>query len=105
MTFLKVLRATNVGVRGPLPFGVKFFDLPKFLRHYNTQASTGKFCRAMILQFFPKFLELSRIWGEKFIPRLVVRPCYQRKFSKMLIVIGKSVNPLHISFMLEESNF
>ena len=75
MTFLKVLRATNVGVRGPLP------------------------------DFFGNFGNFLEYGVKKFIPRFVVRPCYQSKFSKMFIVIGKSVNPLHISFMLEESNF
>ena len=68
MTFLKVLRATNVGVRGPLPFGVKFFDLPKFLRHYNTQSSTGKFCRAMILQLFSEIFGTFSNLGGKIYP-------------------------------------
>jgi len=35
MTFLKVLKATNVGVRGPLSFGGKTFALPEFLRHFT----------------------------------------------------------------------
>jgi len=36
MTFLKVLKAADVGLPGPLAFGGKFFDLPEFLCHSHT---------------------------------------------------------------------
>jgi len=74
MTFLKVLKASNVGVRGPLAFGGIFFDLPEFLRHLHT-IFNRKVLQAMILQFCLNFFESFPNLGEQFLHRLV-RQCY-----------------------------